>query len=211
MIMTEERVDQELEAVLKLSFVAEFRDPDSAEHLSRISRVSRLLAETMGLPDDQVRCLELAASMHDIGKCSIPDEILLKPAALTADERVTMQAHTVVGARLLADASSPVLRMAEVIARCHHERWDGTGYPNGLAGTKIPLVARIVGLADVYDALVTRRVYKAAVAPERASEILRQDSGRHFDPEVVEAFFESEDQIRGIYEQHDEDEGDWLL
>lgn len=211
MIMTEERVDQELEAVLKLSFVAEFRDPDSAEHLSRISRVSRLLAETMGLPDDQVRCLELAASMHDIGKCSIPDEILLKPAALTPDERVTMQAHTVVGARLLADASSPVLRMAEVIARCHHERWDGTGYPNGLAGTKIPLVARIVGLADVYDALVTRRVYKAAVAPERAAEILRQDSGRHFDPDVVEAFFAVEDEISGIYEQHDEDEGDWLI
>ncbi|NWG75267.1 MAG: HD domain-containing protein [Rubrivivax sp.] len=210
-MISEPAVDQELETILKMAFVAEFRDPDSANHLLRVSRVSRLLGEELGLDSQTVRLLELAAPMHDIGKVSIPDNILLKPAALTADERVTMQPHTVVGARLLADADSPVLRLGEQIARTHHERWDGTGYPNGLSGEQIPLAGRIVGLADVYDALVTRRVYKAAVSPERAAQILYEDRGKHFDPDVVDAFFAIEDEIRRVYDELDEDEGQWLI
>jgi putative two-component system response regulator len=181
--------------------VAELRDQDTGGHLARIRAYSQILAEELALERpyaDQISAqflqdLYRSSPLHDIGKIGIRDEILLKPGRLSPEEFGTMQQHTVIGANLLdlvvaRSCSGRFLAMAAVIARFHHERFDGTGYPAGLVGQEIPLPARIVALADVYDALTSARPYKPAYATDKAKSIIRGDSGRHFDPVIVEAF-----------------------
>ena len=211
--MSKAPLDQQLETIIRLSFVAEFRDSDTGNHLQRVSLLATLLAEQLGLSAEDTSLIALAAPMHDVGKVAIPDDILLKPGRLTPDERRVMQDHTVIGMRLLADGGSDLLKMACRITRGHHEHWDGNGYPDGIGGDSIPIEARIVAVVDVYDALVTRRVYKPAASHEEAAEILRNGSGTHFDPAVVDAFFQAEDRVLAIMAEYgdDEDDGEWTV
>jgi putative nucleotidyltransferase with HDIG domain len=177
-----------LETLGRLARAAEFRDDDTREHTERVARTAALLARRLGWTDAQVAQLELAAPLHDIGKIAIPDAILLKPGGLTEEEFEHMRSHAATGAEMLAGSTSPVLQMAERIALAHHERWDGSGYPHGIAGQDIDIAARIVAVADVFDALTHERPYKRAwPAAEARDEILAQ-AGSQFDPDVVQAF-----------------------
>jgi putative two-component system response regulator len=177
-----------LEILDRLALAAEYRDDDTQEHAWRIGRTCALLAQEIGRPDREVELIRRAAPLHDIGKIGIPDAILLKPGKLTEQEFEQMKAHTTIGAEILSRSRSPLLRMAERIALTHHERWDGRGYPRGLRGEQIPLPARIVAVADVFDALTHERPYKPAwPVPKAVGEIVGH-AGRHLDPGVVEAF-----------------------
>jgi HD-GYP domain-containing protein (c-di-GMP phosphodiesterase class II) len=178
----------ELEIVGRLARAVESRDEETGDHIERIGRLARRLAEAAGLPAEEAEMIERASAMHDVGKIAIPDEILRKPAPLTAAERAIMKRHTTVGAEMLAGSRSPLVRRAEEIARTHHERWDGTGYPAGLAGEDIPLAGRICALCDVFDALVSDRPYKSAWPVQDALREIADQSGRHFDPRLVELF-----------------------
>ena len=188
-------------AVSMLAKLAETRDNETGAHLLRMRDYSVLLAQSLqrdsaycrAINGDFLRQLYRSAPLHDIGKIGIPDSILLKPGRLTTDEMRVMQRHTIIGAEVLEKAAmnSPAgdfLSMATSIARSHHERWDGAGYPDGLCGEQIPLAARIVAVADVYDALTTERPYKQAWSPEAARQEILNQVGRHFDPIIVEAF-----------------------
>jgi putative two-component system response regulator len=177
-----------LEILDRLAAVAEYRDDDTQEHARRIGRTSALLGRELGLDPSETGLLRRAAPLHDIGKVGIPDHILLKPGRLTEAEFEFMKLHTTMGAEVLARSRSPVLRLAEVIALNHHERWDGGGYPNGVHGEDIPLAGRIVAVADVFDALTHRRPYMDAwPVAEAVCEILVH-AGDQFDTRVVEAF-----------------------
>jgi putative two-component system response regulator len=153
-----------------------------------VGRTAALLAERLGLAPDVVDGIRSAAPLHDVGKVGVPDRILLKPSRLTAAEFELMKSHTMIGAEILAGSSWPVLQMAEEIALCHHERWDGTGYPDGKVEDEIPMSGRIVIVADNFDALTHSRPYAEAWDPEKAAAEIRRQSGQHFDPDVVEAF-----------------------
>ena len=185
---TDELRGARLELLQRLALAAEFRDDETGEHTQRVGRTARLVAEQLQLPRTEAERLELAAPLHDIGKIGIPDRILLKPGRLTPEEWSVMQRHVEIGARLLAGSDSPILQMAETIARTHHERWDGNGYVEGTAGDAIPLAGRIVAVADVFDALTHARPYKELWPVDRALEEIWSQSGRQFDPSVVEAF-----------------------
>lgn len=194
--------------IFGLARLAESRDDDTGEHLERIRVYAELLANQIakagGEVDDAfVRRIGLTSSLHDIGKVGVPDAILLKPGALTPPERRIMQRHTTIGGDCLMAIrerlpDDPFIEMACQIAFAHHERWDGKGYPFGLKGKAIPLAARIVALADVYDALTTVRVYKPAMSHDEAREIIVRGAGTHFDPEIVEAFLAVERQFREL-------------
>jgi putative two-component system response regulator len=167
---------------------AEYRDDETQQHARRIGRAAGALAHQLGLPAKAAREIRRAAPLHDIGKIGIPDQILLKPGKLTDEEFDVIRTHTTIGAQLLSGSQAPLLQRAEEIALTHHERWDGSGYPNGLAGDRIPIAGRIVSVVDVFDALTHDRPYKDAwPIGEAVEEILRQ-AGRQFDPAVVEAF-----------------------
>lgn len=186
-----------LEVLEMLARATEFRDDDTHEHTERVGTLAACLGAAVGLDHEQVARLRLAAPLHDVGKIGIPDSILLKPGRLTPDERRQMQQHTTFGSQMLSGSPSPVLQMAQEIALSHHERWDGEGYPLGLSASAIPLPARIVAVADVFDALTHDRPYKSAWNVEQAvSEIARQ-SGRQFDPQVVDAFLALPDDVLG--------------
>jgi PAS domain S-box-containing protein/putative nucleotidyltransferase with HDIG domain len=176
------------EILKRLAFAAEYRDDDTFHHTERVGEMAAGIARELGLPAAEVTLIQEAAPLHDIGKLAISDTILLKPGALTAEERATMQTHTTAGAAILHGSSSPVLQMAGKIAAAHHERWDGTGYPAGLAGQEIPLVARIVAVADVCDALTHERPYKNAWTIEEALAEIERSAGTQFDPDVARAF-----------------------
>jgi len=188
-ILQEELKQAQLDCIIRLSVAAEFRDTGTAEHIMRISRTATMIGEAMGLDPDQCELIKHASPMHDIGKIGIPDTILRKPGPLTFEERNMVEKHTIIGAEILADPPNDLIRMARDIVLTHHERWDGKGYPAGMSGQEIPLVGRIVSIADVFDALVSKRCYKEAFALEIALEILRFEDGKHFDPDVAEAFF----------------------
>ena len=174
----------------RLARAAEFRDDDTGEHTRRVGRTAALVARRLGFPEERAEMLRRAAPLHDIGKIAISDRILLKPGRLTPEEFERVKTHTIVGAELLSGSRFPLLRLAEEIALNHHERWDGTGYPRGLKGVRIPLAGRITAVADVFDALVHERPYKPAWPVENAGAEIQTQKGRQFDPHVVEAFFE---------------------
>ncbi len=179
------------EIVYRLSIAAEFRDSTTYKHLVRMSLYSYLIAVEMGFDESWCEKLRLAAPMHDIGKIGIKDSILLKPAKLTKEEFEEMKNHTIYGYEILKDSDIEVLRMASNIAACHHEKYDGSGYPHGLKGEEIPPEARIVSVADVFDALTSKRPYKDPFPPEEAVEYIKKESGKSFDPKVVSAFLKA--------------------
>src|SRR5258705_1442322 len=185
---TREIREREKETLLRLARAGEFRDEETGYHLIRMARYSRLIANAIGLERDEAESIELAAPLHDIGKIGIPDGILLKPARLDEPEWTTMQRHPVIGHEILKGSASKYVRMGALIALGHHERYDGKGYPNGLEGDHIPLCARIVAVADVYDALTSARPYKKAWKREQANEYLEAQRGKHLDPRLVDAF-----------------------
>lgn len=184
-----------LSIVQRLGRAAEFKDNETGLHVIRMSLFSQLIARAAGFSEDYADDLLNAAPMHDIGKIGIPDAVLLKPGRLDQDEWQIMRQHAEIGARIIGEDGSRLLRMARDIALYHHEKWDGSGYPYGLSGTDIPTEARIVALADVFDALTSERPYKKAWSIDDASALIREESGRHFDPELVEVFFRCLPQI----------------
>lgn len=190
---------REQETLLRLAKAGEYRDGTTGNHILRMARYSRLLAAQLGLSEGDCDEIELAAPMHDIGKIGIPDHVLCKTGRLTPEEMLVMQSHTVNGYEMLKDSPSRYLQQGAVIALSHHERYDGSGYPHGLAGDDIPLVARIVAVADVFDALLSVRPYKLAWHFDDAVTYLREQSGRHFDPNCVEAFLDRLDAVREIH------------
>jgi putative two-component system response regulator len=178
----------QLEALERLAILGEFRDTDTGEHTARVGDMCAEIAGLLGQEPEWTERLRLAARLHDIGKVAIPDSILLKPGPLTPAEFEVMKTHTTVGARILSGSNSPLVRLAEEVALNHHERWDGTGYPNAIGGTDVPLSGRICAVADVFDALTSERVYKKAWTVPDAVRYIARAAGTQFDPRVVEAF-----------------------
>jgi len=185
---THELNDARRETLSKLGRVVEFRDDSTGGHIHRVAHTTAQLAKIMGMSEQEIEILALAALLHDIGKVGIPDTVLLKPGRLTEDEFDLMKQHARLGADILEGSNSPVLRSAAKVALTHHEHWDGGGYPSGLAGVDIPFCGRLVAVADVFDALTTKRPYKQAWPLERAVNEIVNQGGCHFDPEVVRAF-----------------------
>lgn len=180
--------ESQLEVVRRLGRAAESRDYGTGMHITRMSRIAHLIARAARMDPDECELLLHAAPMHDIGKIGIPDAILLKPGPLDPDEWEEMKRHTTIGAELLAGSHSPVVQLGEVIALTHHERWDGSGYPHGVAGDATPLVGRICAIADVFDALISERPYKDAWDHQSAGNEISSQAGRQFDPELVDLF-----------------------
>ena len=185
---TRELEETRQEAILRLGRAAEYRDNETGMHVIRMSRLSALLAKEIGLSDDECQLILQASPMHDVGKIGIPDNILLKPGKLDEAEWKIMRKHPEIGATILSGSHSKVMQMAEIISLTHQERWDGSGYPQGLKGEGIPLAGRIVALCDVFDALTSKRYYKEAYSIEKAMEIIEESSGKDFEPRLVEAF-----------------------
>jgi len=185
---TQEVRDTQLELIHRLGQAAESRDEDTGAHIERISRLAYRLGLAAGMSEDEAELLRHASPMHDIGKIGIPDRILLKEGRLDPDEWEVMKTHAQIGSDVLRGSNSPLVRMAEAIARTHHERWDGSGYPVGLAGQRIPLVGRIVAVCDVFDALTSKRPYKEAWPVEEALATIAAERGKHFDPQLADIF-----------------------
>ncbi len=177
-----------LEILERLARAAEYRDDTTGQHIIRVGRLSEMIGRVMGLDETKLYQLRHAAPLHDVGKIGISDSILLKPTALTPEERQAMQRHTLIGAQILEGCPHETIEMARQIALSHHERWDGQGYPYGIAGETIPLWGRIVAVADAYDAMTHDRPYRRALNTEQALEEIRKNSGTQFDPTIVEAF-----------------------
>jgi putative two-component system response regulator len=192
------------ETILALTRAAEYKDEETGEHVRRISHYSAELARSLGMSAQFCDEIFHASPMHDVGKIGIPDSILRKPGSLTPAEWTRMKAHTTIGAQLLVNSPSPYVCMGADIALCHHERWDGSGYPRGLAGEEIPLAARVMAVGDVYDALRSRRPYKEPFSHERAVEVITKGDGRtspaHFDPAVLALFERHSERFNDIFE-----------
>jgi putative two-component system response regulator len=184
---TKVRVSQ-AETILRLARLMEFRDDDTGHHLHRMSSYCELLARQIGLSEERCEFVRLASQLHDVGKVAVPDSILLKPGKLTEAEFEVIKEHTETGHKMLAGSASEVVQLGALIARTHHERWDGSGYPRGLAGVEIPLDGRIAAVADVFDALTSDRVYRSALSVKSAVEMMSAERGQHFDPELLDAF-----------------------
>ena len=190
-----------LDTINRLVLAAEYKDEDTGDHIIRMSRYSAFIAEKLGLPAREVQNIRYAAPMHDVGKIGIPDNILMKPGKLTDEEFDFMKTHTTIGATILADSKAEILRLAHQIAISHHEKWNGRGYPQGFSGDKIPISGRIVGLADVFDALTSKRPYKVPYPIEVAVDIIKKERGEHFDPDVADIFLENIDEFVRIKEE----------
>ena len=195
-----------LETIYRLSVASEYRDEDTGAHIQRVSRYSAAVARRMGLDASTVESILYAAPMHDLGKIGIPDQILVKPTKLDPEEWEIMKTHTVIGAKILKGSEAEYISIAETIAFCHHEKWDGSGYPNGLKGKAIPITSRITAIADVFDALTSKRPYKPAFRVEKAFGIIEEGKGSHFDPDVVAAFNAIRDEILAIKAQYGDDD-----
>ncbi|WP_245937076.1 HD domain-containing phosphohydrolase [Undibacterium pigrum] len=191
-------IDRERELIVRLSKAAEFRDPETGAHVQRMAHYSRIIAKKLNLSVEFQQLLLDAAPMHDVGKMGIPDHILLKPGRLNEEEMIIMRRHAEIGAVILAGSSAPLIQLGEEIARTHHEKYDGTGYPNKLVGESIPLSGRIVAVADVFDALTSERPYKKAWSDESAQQFLQDNAGSHFCPVCVAAFIESWDEVMEV-------------
>ncbi|MGR0278987.1 HD domain-containing phosphohydrolase [Marinomonas dokdonensis] len=177
-----------LELVQTLGRAAEYKDNETGQHVIRMSHYSKIMAKAIGFSERAAEELLHAAPMHDVGKIGIPDAILLKPGKLTDEEWAVMRQHASMGAEIIGQHSSSLLKLARVIALTHHEKWDGSGYPNGLKGAEIPIEGRIVAIADVFDALTSERPYKRAWTVEEAVNLMKEQSGKHFDPDLVTVF-----------------------
>jgi putative two-component system response regulator len=187
-----------LETVVRLARAGEYKDQDTGAHILRMGHFASALARKIGLREKTVDNILYAAPMHDIGKIGIPDDILLKPGPLNEEEWVFMRTHTSIGADILSGAEKGFIRLAEVIAQTHHEKWDGSGYPHGLKGDEIPIAGQITAVTDVYDALTSVRPYKKAFSLEKTREIMEESKGKHFRPDLVDAFFEIQSEVREI-------------
>jgi HD-GYP domain-containing protein (c-di-GMP phosphodiesterase class II) len=188
------------DTLYRLALAAEYRDDPTGFHIQRIGLYSELIAQYLGLPSRQVDLIRAASPLHDIGKIAIPETILLKPGKLSPEEFATIKKHTTVGALILDHAESEILQMAEKIARTHHEKFDGSGYPDGLRGADIPLEGRIVAVADAFDAITTSRPYKVPIGVEQAVDLMKRDSGKHFDPDCLMAFEKALPKIQKIFQ-----------
>ena len=190
----------------RLTAAAEYRDTETGEHILRIGHYARRMAEELQLPQDFIEAIAFASPLHDIGKIGIPDQILLKPGKHTSQEFAIMQQHALIGAQLLSSSSNPKIRMAESIAMNHHERWNGSGYPNGRKAEDIPLEARIIIICDQYDAMMMKRPYKKSFGHEKTYQIITEGDGRtlpeHFDPEILRLFKRIAGDFREIYYRH---------
>ncbi len=198
-VATQQVVSREKETLLRLAKAGEYRDEETGYHVVRMAKYSRQIAEALGLSEMECDEIEYAAPMHDIGKIGIHDDVLLKPGKFEPQEWLTMQQHTTIGHAILSNSQSRYIQTGSIIALSHHEKFDGTGYPHGIVGIDIPLVARIVAVADVYDALVSNRPYKEPWSETDAQDYLEKHSGTQFDPICVEAFFERIDTIKSIH------------
>lgn len=204
---TSDLEEARLEILERLAVAAEYRDDTTGQHTRRVGRVSALISRALGLDKEEVELMERAAPLHDVGKIGVPDQILLKGGRLTPEEFSLMKTHTSIGAKILGHSRNRLLQFAEEIALYHHEHWDGTGYTPGLAGEAIPLSARIVAIADVYDSLTHVRPYKRAWSKEEAVTEIKAGTGSHFDPEVVGAFLEIVD-LLPLRDLEEEDESE---
>jgi len=198
-VATQQIVAREHETLLRLAKAGEYRDEVTGNHVVRMAKYSREIGDALGLSAKECDEIEYAAPMHDIGKIGIQDTILLKPGKFNQSEWIRMQEHTRIGHAILSNSQSRYIQTGSIIALNHHERFDGSGYPNGISGKDIPLVARIVAVADVYDALVSTRPYKAAWSTADAQDYLHKHAGSQFDPICVEAFFERIEKITEIH------------
>jgi putative two-component system response regulator len=191
-----------LDAVRRLALAAEFKDRDAASHIERVGRYCELLGRSLNLAPQDVERLRFASSMHDVGKIGIPGSILVLPGKLHPAEHEVMRQHTVFGAYLLHGSKSELLQMGEAIAISHHERWDGAGYPEGIAGDAIPLAGRICAVADVFDALTSDRPYRAALPNPTVYDMMAAERGRHFDPAVLDAFLAQRAAMEAVQQRH---------
>ncbi|MDO6445229.1 two-component system response regulator [Colwellia sp. 1_MG-2023] len=194
-----------LQIIQRLGHAAEYKDNETGMHVMRMSHYSKVIALASGFSIQQADDLLHAAPMHDLGKIGIPDSIMLKPGKLTVEEFEIMKTHPTIGANILGDDDSDLITLAKVVALTHHEKWDGTGYPNGLAGEDIPIEGRIVALADVFDALTSVRPYKEAWSIEKAMNFIKEQSGVHFDPDLVQLFEDNIDEILAIKNRWQDD------
>lgn len=204
-LKTQELNDTRLDIIRRLGRAAEYRDNETGMHIIRMSRYSQMLGLKAGLSKEHAEILLEASPMHDIGKIGIPDEILLKPGKLESHEWEIMKTHAQIGADLLDNNDAPLIKMAKQIALTHHEKWDGSGYPNGLKGEDIPLEGRIVAIADVFDALTSERPYKKAWSLEDALSYLKEQADSQFDPNLVDLFMEVVDEVKLIMEEYPEE------
>jgi putative two-component system response regulator len=203
---TEELRTTRLQVVQRLGMAAEYRDEETGNHILRMSHISALLAKSAGWSEADCELMLNASPMHDIGKIGIPDAILLKPGKFEPPEWELMKTHATIGAKLLDGDHSDLMNMAREIALSHHEKWDGSGYPSGLAGEAIPMAGRIAALADVFDALTSERPYKKAWIVEDAVNLIKENSGKHFDPKLVEIFLQELPKILEISKRFGEKE-----
>lgn len=204
LVQAEQLKQAHVDLVHRLGRAAEYKDTDTGEHIARMSQYSKLLALEFGMDQHQAELLRQAAPMHDVGKIGIPDAILLKPGRLTSEEFDHMKQHAVIGAQILANSSSPLLQLAHKLAIEHHEKWDGSGYPHGLKGEQISVEGRIVAIADVFDALTSKRPYKEAWGVEEALEHMQAQAGKHFDPHLINLFVNKLDAIIAIKNTYQE-------
>ena len=201
---TKELDDTRMEIIRRLGLAAEFKDNETGMHVIRMSYYSKLIGSAIGMEKEACENLFNASPMHDLGKIGIPDHILLKPGKLDGDEWTLMKKHAEYGSRIIGEQDSEILQMAGTIAITHHEKWDGSGYPNGLKGEEIPLVGRICAIADVFDALTTERPYKKAWSVEDAVELISNEKGKHFDPELSDTFLSIIPDVLEIKKQYAE-------
>jgi len=207
--LTEDLKQAHLDTIFRLGVAAEYRDKETANHIKRMSHYCALIARGMGWSEEAVETLLWSSLMHDVGKLGIPDCILQKPGRLTPEERKVMELHTTIGGSILKGARAPVLLKSRVVALTHHEKFDGTGYPRGLKGEKIPLEGRITILADVFDALSSKRVYKEAMPEAEVLRILTEGRGTHFDPAILDVFLGGLEEVRTIKDRYSDREEDF--
>lgn len=200
--LNREIVDTQMEIIETLGEVVETRSKETANHVKRVSLLSKMLAIKCGLGINEANALYVAAPMHDIGKIAIPDSILLKPGKLEADEWLVMKTHAEIGANIFARSDRPTLKAASIIAGQHHEKYDGSGYPSGLKGEEIHIFGRIVAITDVFDALVHKRCYKDAWPLEKVIDLLKEEKGKHLDPNLVDIFLDNLDEVKKIIQAH---------
>ncbi|MCG8480560.1 MAG: HD domain-containing protein, partial [Spirochaetales bacterium] len=203
-VRTRELNETRLQIIQRLGRASEYKDNETGMHIMRMSYYTHIIAQGAGLSEDEAEVLLHATPMHDVGKIGVPDHIISKNGPLTPQERAIIERHPTIGAEIIGEHHSELLKVARTVALTHHEKWDGSGYPGGIAGEDIPLWGRIAAVADVFDALTTKRPYKPAWSIEEACDVLRRERGRHFDPALVPIFLERLEMIVAIKEQYSE-------